>query len=269
MPSLLVVGGGLFGSLAAAYARSRGVEAVVFDPLLAGAASPAAAGLFAERWAGRKLAEHHARALTLLERLYGVRTVTLRHDDGRAESLLFVPPAAVLEPAPVRQQVTAVGDGWLEAGGRRYEGWVYVAAGSWSDRLVPGPGVYAREGAAFIFPGEGPARLRPLGPGRQAIAFSRDPGTTYFSDGTAERDYTPEHDRLTLGHAAGLGLTGPLRRLAGRRPYAPGGPVFFRAGRRTWVGTGGRKMGTVLGASFARRLVEEELRGGRTVIYND
>jgi hypothetical protein len=31
-------------------------------------------------------------------------------------------------------------------------------------------------------------------------------------------------------------------------------------GRRTWLATGGRKMGTILGASFARLLVEDELR---------
>ncbi len=260
MAVLLVVGGGLFGSLAAAWARARGVEAVVFDPELPGAASPAAAGLFAERWAGRKLAEHHARALPLLERLYGIRHVTLTHDDGRPEPLLFVPPSAVLEREPVRQRVGAVGDGWLEAGGRRYEGWVYVAVGAWTDDLVPGSGVHGKQGTALVFPGERPPRIRPVGPGRQAIAFPRDPGTTYFSDGTAERDYTAEHDRLTLSRAANMGLTQPVRRLAGRRPYAPGGPLFLRAGRHTWVGTGGRKMGTILGASFARRLVEEELR---------
>ena len=96
--------------------------------------------------------------------------------------------------------------------------------------------------------------------GRQAIAFVRDPGTTFFSDGTAERDYTPEHDRQTLGRAARMGLTGePVGRFWGRRPYTPGGPVFRRLGRRTWLATGGRKMGTVLGASYARRLLEEEL----------
>jgi glycine/D-amino acid oxidase-like deaminating enzyme len=260
MPVLLVVGGGLFGSLAAAWARARGIDAVVFDAALPGAASPAAAGLFAERWAGRKLAEHHARALPLLERLYGIRTVTFRHDDGRPEPLLFVPPALVLEPQPVRRRVEAVGDGWLESGGRRHEGWVYVAAGAWSDELAPGPGVYGKTGAALVFAGEGPPRIRPFGPARQAIAFSRDAGSTYFSDGTAEREHTAEHDGVTLGHAAEMGLTGPVRRLVGRRPYAPGGPVFFRAGRRTWVGTGGRKLGTVLGASFAWRLVEQELR---------
>ncbi len=260
MAVLLVVGGGLFGSLAAAWARAHGIEATVFDAGRPGAASPAAAGLFAERWAGRKLAEHHARALPLLERLYGVRTVTFRHDDGRPEPLLFVPPSAVLEAEPVRLRVAAVGDGWLEAGGRRFEGWVYVAAGSWSDELMPGPGVYAREGRAFVFPGERPPRIVQADPRHQALAFARDAGTTYFSDGTAERDYTADHEHATLARAAEVGLTRPLRCLAGRRPYAPGGPVFFRAGLRTWVGTGGRKMGTVLGASFARRLVEQEIR---------
>src|SRR5262249_37214523 len=128
MPVLLVVGGGLFGSLAAAYARSQGIEALVFDAGLDGAASPAAAGLFREAWAGKKLREHFHHALPLLARLCGIRVVTLTRDDGGAESLLWVPPAEVLEPAPLRQRVSAVGDGWVEAEGRRHDGWVYVAA---------------------------------------------------------------------------------------------------------------------------------------------
>ncbi len=262
MPTLLVVGAGLFGSMAAAYARRRGVEAVVFDAGLAGAASPAAAGLFRPAWAGRRLAEHYRRALPLLEQLYEVRTVTLTGADGRPEDFACVPPGAVLEPAPVRARVTAVGDGWLEADGRRYDGWVYVAAGVWCEALSPGLGVYGKSGAAFVFDGERPGQLAPLGPGRQAIAFVRDPGTTYFSDGTAVRDYTSEHDRQSLAHAAALGLAAPpLRRLWGMRPYVPGGPFFHRVAGRTWLGTGGRKMGTILAASYARQLVEEELAG--------
>jgi glycine/D-amino acid oxidase-like deaminating enzyme len=261
MATLLVVGGGLFGSQAAAYARSKGIEVLVFDPGMGGAASPAAAGLFKEAWAGRKLGEHFGRALPLLDRLYGIRHVTLAHDDGNKESFLFVPPAAILEPSPVRQHVTSVGDGWLEAGGRRYEGWVYLVAGVWCEPFLPGLGVYGKAGAAFVFQGEREGRIRPLARSRQAVAFVRSPGTTYFSDGTAERDYTPDHDRQTLERAAALGLTGPpLERAFGYRPYTPGGPVFRSLGRRTWLATGGRKLGTLLGASYARRLVEEELR---------
>jgi hypothetical protein len=261
VPTLLVVGGGLFGSQAAAWARRHGIEAVVFDPGLDGAASRAAAGLFKEEWMGKKLREHYGRALVLLERLYGVRQVSLTRDNGACEHLLFVPPTVVLEPNPVRLAVTAIGDGWLEAGGQRYHGWVYVVAGVWSEAFLPGLGVYGKSGSAFLFAGERAGRIRPFAPGRQAIAFVRDPGTTYFSDGTAEPAWTPDHDRQSLERAEGLGLpAAPDQALWGRRPYVPGGPVFRKIAERTWLATGGRKMGTILGASFARRLIEDELR---------
>jgi hypothetical protein len=119
--------------------------------------------------------------------------------------------------------------------------------------------VYGKAGAAYLFAGETTGRIEPIAYGRQALRFVRDPGTTYFSDGTAERDYHGDHDRQTLERAAIMGLTGePLRRLWGWRPYVSGGPVFRRIGERTWVATGGRKMGTILAASFARRLIEDE-----------
>lgn len=258
MSVLLIVGGGLFGSQAAAYARSKGIETRVFDPGLPGAASPAAAGLFKEQWAGKKLRDHFRIALPLLDRLYGLRHVSLRRDDGSSETLLFVPPSAILEPQPIRQRVTAVGDGWLEADGQRHEGWVYIAAGVWSEQFLPGLGVYGKAGAAFSFAEEREARIRPIDRGRQAIAFVRSPGTTYFSDGTAEREYNELHERQTLDRAASFGLTRPIERYWGWRPYVPGGPVFRRIGTRVWIATGGRKMGTVLGAAFARRLLDEE-----------
>ena len=198
MPTLLIVGGGLFGSQAAAYARRKGIEAVVFDAALTGAASPASAGLFKEEWAGKKLREHFHRALPVLELLYGVSQISLTNDDGGRESLLFVPPRLILEPAPVRQRVTSIGDGWLEADGVRHEGWVYIAAGVWCEPFLPGLEVTGKAGASFLFQGEREGRMRPIARSRQAVAFARDPGTTYFSDGTAEWHYTEEHDRLTL-----------------------------------------------------------------------
>jgi glycine/D-amino acid oxidase-like deaminating enzyme len=261
MPSLLVVGAGLFGSLAAAYARSKGIDAVVFDPYLEGAASHAAAGLFKEGWIPKKLLEHYRQALPLLDRLYGLRQVSLAHNDGRREVLYFVPPRVILHSAPVREHVTCVGDGWLKTGGQRYEGAVYIAAGVWSGQFFPGLKLWGRAGAAYLFRGERDGRIHAFAPGRQALAFVRDPGCTYFSDGTAERDYTPEHDRQTLARAVDLGLHAePIQRCWGYRPYAQGGLVFERLGNRTWLATGGRKLGTILAASCARRLIDVELR---------
>lgn len=258
MPVLLIVGGGLFGSQAAAYARFNGIEARVFDAGLPGAASPAAAGLFKEAWAGARLREHYERAVPVLDRLFGIRGVSLAHDDGRREHFQFVPPSAILEADPIRQTVTAVGDGWLEADGTRHTGWVYIAAGVWAGRFQTGLHVEGRAGSSFLFADERPGRIRPIAHGRQAIAFVRDAGSTFFSDGTAERAHTPEHDRQTLERAVTLGMGDPPTwRIWGQRPYVAGGPVFVRLSPRTWLATGGRKMGTILGASFARRLVEE------------
>jgi glycine/D-amino acid oxidase-like deaminating enzyme len=258
--TLYIVGGGLFGSQAAAYARSKGIEAVVFDAGLPGAASPAAAGLFKEAWAGKKLAQHIRDAIPILDQLYGIRRVSLRHDDGTPEEFLFVPPTVILEKQPVRERVTAAGDGWLQAGGRRYEGWIYVAAGVWSEQFHPGLGVYGKSGAAFVFACEREGRIHELTRSRQAVAFGRDSGTTHFSDGTAERHYEFLHDEATLENAKHFGLKDPpVRRLWGQRPYVPGGPVFMKLGGKTWLATGGRKMGTIIGAAFARRLVDEEL----------
>ncbi len=260
MPTLLIVGGGLFGSSAAAYARHKGIEATVFDPGLPGAASRAAAGLFKEAWVAQKWRGHYHQALPLLETLYGIRTIELTHDDGAAESFHCVPPTAILEANPIRQSVTALGDGWLEAAGVRHEGWVYVAAGVWCEQFLPGLQIIGKAGAAFVFPGERTGRIRSVAHGRQAIAFVRDQGCTHFSDGTAEIDYREEHDRATLEHARALGLSeAPVRRIWGRRPYTQGGPLFQQISQRTWFATGGRKIGTIMGAAFARRLVEDEL----------
>jgi len=270
MTTLFIVGGGLFGSLAAAYARSKGIESVVFDCACEGAASPAAAGLFQEKWAARKLRPHYHQALVVLERLFPIQQISLRRDDGGTESLLFIPPSIILDPQPLRQPVVSIGNGWLEAGGRRYQGWVYIAAGVWSEQFLPGLEVYGKAGAAFLFAGERQGRIWYTAPSLsgkadrerslQCLAFVRDRGTTYFSDGTAERVYTAEHDRLSLERAAQIGLSKPIARLWGQRPYVSGGPFFQQIASRTWLATGGRKMGTILGASFARRLVEDELR---------
>lgn len=252
----------MFGSLAAAYARLKGIETKVFDPGLPGAASRAAAGLFKRQWFGPKLQEHFAPGLMVLDRLYGARSITLNCDDAGVEELLFVPPSAILEPTPAPERVSAVGDGWLEADGRRHEGWVYVAAGTWSGNFLPGLEVHGRSGAALVFEGERPGRFRRLSRSRQAVAFVRDPGTTFFHDGTAEIDYKTEHDHQTLANARSLGLIeAPVQTIRGARPYVRGGPLFHRVGARTWLATGGRKVGIIVGASFARRLVEEELRG--------
>ncbi len=262
MPKLLIVGAGLFGSQAAAYARSKGIETVVFDAGLEGAASPASVGLSRPEWLGKKLEHQWAVGLAVLERLYKPRNIELTGADGSIERFLCLPPGDVLEREPVRQTVTAVGDGWLEADGQRHEGFVYVAAGVWCTRFVPDLEMRGKAGTSWVFAGEKPNRIRPIAYGRPAVAFVREPGQILFADGTAEEQYMPDHDRQSLARAAELfGLTDPpLARRYGIRPFTPGGPLFKRLGQRTWLATGARKLGIIMGAAYARRLIEEEMR---------
>ncbi len=256
MSRLLIVGGGLFGSLAAAYARREGREVVVFDPGLPGAASPAAAGLFCAAWVGRKHVALYADAVHVLEALFPIRDIVFERTEGCPETIRFVPPAAILEPAPIRETVTEVGDGWLATESGRQEGFVYVAAGIWSRRFAPDLDIVGKAGAAFQFAGESAARLY-NDERRTALAFVREAGSTYFNDGTAEIDYGAEHENRSLDRARAMGLSEPIERLWGIRPYTRGGPVFRRLGQRTWLATGGRKLGTLFGAVFARRLLQE------------
>jgi len=275
MSTLLVVGGGLFGSQIAAYARRNGLEALVFDPGLEGAASPAAAGLFKEEWAGRKWHDHFRIALPVLDELYGIRHIDLMHDDGVKEQFLFVPPSAILETKPLPHTVTAVGDGWLDAAGQRFEGVVCIAAGVWCKRFVPGLEIQGKSGSSFTFagteklPSDADGRIRPLAWGRQALVFTREAGNTYFTDGTADEHWTTEHDRQILARAATFGLTDPITRFHGQRPYTPGGPILRQISDRTWVATGGRKLGTLFGAAFAHRLVHKLLGNCREDLPTD
>ncbi|HEX3315749.1 MAG TPA: FAD-dependent oxidoreductase [Gemmataceae bacterium] len=259
MSRLLIVGGGLFGSLAAAYARRQGREVVVFDPGLPGAASPAAAGLFSPAWVGRKHAAIYVEAASVLEPLFLIRDVVFERSDGGCETIRFIPPAAILEAAPIRETVTEIGDGWLATESGRQEGLVYVAAGVWSRKFAPDLDIVGKAGTAFRFAGESAARISPgeRSVRQSALAFVREAGATYFNDGVAEVDYGPQHERQSLGRAASMGLTDPIELLWGIRPYTRGGPVFRRLGARTWLATGGRKLGTLFGAVFARRLTEE------------
>lgn len=260
MPDLLIIGGGLFGSLAANYARHRGINALVFDPGLDRAASPAAAGLFKEAWAGKRFVSDYRNALVVLEALVDIASVSLHLPSGQFENLLHVSPRLILEGSPIRKKVDRVGDGWLEADGQRYEGWVYVANGIWAQEFFPQFQILGRAGTAFAFAGEQEGIMVPIEHGRQAIAFVRDPGFTYFSDGTAEVQYEDHHEQRTIQRAEELGLVRPpVQRWHGYRPYTPGGPLFLRISPKTWLATGGRKLGTMLGASLAHRLIETEL----------
>ena len=259
---LLIVGGGLFGSLAAKYARKKGINALVFDSSRPHRASPAAACTFCKEWAG-PFASYYDEGLAVLSELVEVSSIGFSISIGGEEgkrNFLRARPSDILETPQVAAPVDCVWDGGLEAGGKTYSGIVYVAAGIWTGSLLRDVKVEGRGGLALQYGGEISPRMKLWAPYRQAMAFPRDSGKTYFSDGTAHKEYDRRrhyYDEATIGRAEELfSLRDPTERLFGYRPYCEGGLVFERPSQRLFVGTGGRKLGTLIGAYVAKKLVE-------------
>ena len=167
MSTLFIVGGGLFGSLAAAYARSKGIEAIVFDSARREPLRPRPPGCSRNAGPDASCTRITACASSAGSTLSHPPILLThdRRDAGATESLLFVPPVGHPGAEPQSaSEVTSVGDGWLEAAGQRYEGWVYLAAGVWSGQFLPSLGVFGKAGAAFVFPGEHEGRMRQAAP---------------------------------------------------------------------------------------------------------
>jgi hypothetical protein len=256
---LIIVGGGLFGSLAARLAAEAGHQILLIDSLKPYRASPAAAGVWRDGWI-KKLGDEGREGVEVLRRLGVIRRLKLWSSKGPLDAS-FVPPSALLCPVSLNAEVASVEDGVVHTRDKgSFEGLVYVAAGIWTRHLVPQcPIVSGRYGAALLFRGGTVPRIETWAPYRQSLAFVRDAGSTYFSDGTAvvASSWGLQRIQETAGRAAEMGLTRHVDILAGARPYAAGGPWFARVGRRTWAATGGEKSGTVLGAAFAARLMRE------------
>ncbi len=273
---LLIVGGGLFGSLAALWARHKGIEAIVFDSGKMGSASPAAMGIFRSDFFEDKHQPLYTSGLAVLETLGKVRSVSLRRYErandylflNNSESFLFARPGDILEQNADKRNVNAVGDGWItvnnpDGSTSRYEGNVYVAAGIWVSQLLPPMLVVPRWGSAYAFAktaNDQESKIVSLPQSRHAISFERDEGLMHFVDGTSAEIHTRANQQATLHCASDMGLYNPVMVWLGQKPYCQGGPVFDKLGSRLWVGTGGRQYGTVVAASFAKRLVEEEIQ---------
>ena len=243
--------------------HSKGIETVVFDAGLEGAASPASVGLSRPEWLGKKLEHQWAVGLAVLERLYKPRNIELTGADGSIEQL----PVPAAGRRPRTRACTPDGDGRrrrLARSGRtasRKASFMWPP-GSGARVLCPTWRCVARRAPAGSSRARNPIAFGPSPTDAQAVAFVREPGQILFADGTAEEQYIPDHDRQSLARAAELfGLTDPpLARRYGIRPFTPGGPLFKRLGQPTWLATGAHKLGIIMGAAYARRLIEEEMR---------
>lgn len=261
--NVIIVGAGLFGSIAATLARKRGHTVTVIDNAEKYSASKASGCVLAPSWLNSLDSRQIEGAMDVLQSLYTVEEIKFPVGLAATFKAKRVNPDKILVKPDIKAAVLLVEDGKVKLeDGRILKGIVLVAAGIWSQNLVAMPVIRGLYGASIRFKGAQlkTPHIKVYQPYRQAVAINLDSKTVWFGDGTALVAKTwlkEENDRLFATAARALeqlkgNLTNDLTRqmYKGARPYVEGykAGYFERVHPKTWVSTGGAKNGTVLAA---------------------
>jgi len=261
---VIVVGAGLFGSIAATLARKRGASVTVIDSGEAYAASQASGCVLKPSWLSSLSKEEIATGYGVLNSLYSVQDLVFRANLGVTVKAQHVNPRKIIVKPDRVGKVVKVRDGVVTLlNGEVLRGKVLIAAGIWSQGIIDMPPIKGLFGASLRFPRQQlpEPRLVVYAPYRQAVALNIDKDV-WMGDGTAliEKSWSLDRIDLTVARANDLfGLTGAFKYNVGARPYVEGhkGGFYARRGNHTWISTGGAKNGTMLAALFAHRFVKE------------
>lgn len=263
---VIVVGAGLFGSIAASFLRARGASVTVVDCRERYAASPAAGCVLKPSWLSSLSREEIATGYSVLESLYRVQHLVFRANLGVPVKADHITPNSILLEA-ARERVTKVGNGvvYLE-NGAMLKGHVLVAAGVWSQQLVDMPPIKGLYGASLQFSGATlpEPKISVYAPYKQAVALNIG-RRVWMGDGTSLIESSwmqsaPDRITRTAERAKTLfGLDGKYGYEVGARPYVEGHKqgYFAKVFPRTWVSTGGAKNGTMLAALNAHLFAKE------------
>jgi hypothetical protein len=266
---VIIIGNGLFGSIAATLARSRGHHVTVVSNMAPLAASKASGCVLAPSWLSSLDGAQVEAGMNVLRALYTVHDVAFATQLGVSFKAQRVDPDAVIVKPDVLDDVERVGNGVVHLrAGAPLKGLVLVAAGIWSAELVNMPKVRGLYGASVRFQAHLPTpKIHVYAPYRQAVGFQLNKREVWFGDGTAliRKTWEAEREgrqRATLERGRGiLGLPAAARYRVteGARPYVEGHKAgyFERVSPQTWVSTGGAKNGTVLAAAQAERFIRE------------
>lgn len=267
--SVIIIGAGLFGSLAARLADAEGHEVTVIDNAEPWAASKASGCVLAPSWLSSLSSDEIATGMDVLASVATVHDVEFQTNLLKTFKAKRVNPSELLVQPDMVARVKSIAQGGkveLEDG-TKLQGKVLVAAGMASHALLPQiPRVRGLWGASLMVQGalDGP-RIHVYAPYRQAVAFNMSKNRVWMGDGTALITKTWEKEQAarveqTKSRAESLfGLSGKASVAVGARPYMDDAKKGFFAKVLTnvWASTGGAKNGTLLAALNAHKFVKE------------
>jgi Dehydrogenases (flavoproteins) len=270
MTDVVIVGAGMFGMMSARMAQDKGANVTIIDNKARYCATPASGFLLKPSWLTALSEEQIKKGYEVLRALYGVETLNFRvlptKKTVKIDRALFtykLPKKAQF----VAADVVEVSNGMVKTPKQVFKGKVLIAAGINSDKLVEMPPIKALMGVSLVFRNKQlkePA-MHVWAPYKQAVAFNLDEDQVWFGDGTAiDSKNWKESERIidAVTRAKKIfKLSGDYRFHVGARPSVEGHKegYFSKAGRSTWVSTGGAKNGTILAAYQAWRFVKETL----------
>lgn len=261
-----IIGNGLFGRIASDMLTKEGIDNIVYDSGEKHSGSAASGNITKPSWV-TGLGDAARQAYRDLDGMYGLHKFTPDVGLGRSIELFYVKRDQVLGLPAYQAKVTKVGDGNVTLdNGYYFSGPVLVAAGVWSNELLPEvPKIEPVTGVSFVFrkPEGYTSKFNVWAPYKQAISYPYE-RYVWFGDGQAikAKNWQDERIKKALERAKehGLGLDErPLHTNVGYRPFVKGhkNGYFARVRDKVWVSTGGGKNGIVLAAAQARRFMEE------------
>lgn len=280
MTDTIIIGGGLFGQIISAELRRIGQSVLVLDRREPLAGSRPAACLMKPSWFAGLGKEVHEPALRTLDLLYGVQDLTFDIHMGKAGRVAegtvhWVDPRVVLGQAARVAAVAAVRPGRVVLASDQGEHPelleapnIIIAAGVWTQQLLPQYQQGWQHGMAILYPGQHPVRgiIKPWAPYRQLVGFNRGDGL-WVGDGTAikHENWSSGREEEILARERKLAARmsdGELPQptlLQGLRPYSKGHKpcLLEQVEPGLWVASGGAKNGTLAAGWCAWRLARE------------
>lgn len=268
MSDVIIVGAGLFGSIAAALSRAEGHNVTVIDSGEKWAASPASGCVLAPSWLSSLDKNELETSFAVLRQLYTVHEVEFLINNLKKFRAWRVQTSQVLVKPDIVERVARIKSGVVElASGQKLAGNVLVAAGLGCTELIEGlPPLRGLWGASLSVKTQlDHPRIHVYAPYRQAVAFNMTPKLVWMGDGTALIKNTWEKEQTqrvaeTISRAKKYFKLPEqqVKVFAGARPYMADykAGFFEKVLPRVWVSTGGAKNGTALAALNAHRFVK-------------
>lgn len=265
MRDVIIVGGGLFGSIAAAALRDAGMDVCLIDEGHKMAGSRAAGCLMKPSWLTKMGKDNVDASFRLLDRLYGLRTVSLKAGPLSVDAE-WINPDDVLRSSRQIKRVKGVGPNqaldsnavYFSDGTALEARTVIVACGAWTRELIHGAPVVGKVGLSLRL--EKPPednRISVWAPYKQLVRFSQE-GFHWAGDGTAilEKNWggnKPYEVGQRIASFAGAGTP-----QVGIRPFAQTSDpaALEEVAPGLWSLTGGGKNGTAAAGWAAAQLLE-------------